>query len=250
MPRPLIGITTYREQAHWGSWHAPAVLLPVEYAEAVAGEGGEPVLLATGATSVGVVAHLDGLLLTGGADVGPSAYGQDPGSHATVLRPDRDAAELGALRAALGRRLPVLAVCRGMQLLNVALGGDLHQHLPDLPGAGVHDPGPGRYTEREVHVEPGTMLARLLGARATAHCHHHQALDRIAVGLRVSARAEDGTVEAVEAADPDASPAQAFCLAVQWHPEAGEDRRLFAAHVRAARDRHLSNATVGSMVRP
>jgi gamma-glutamyl-gamma-aminobutyrate hydrolase PuuD len=225
--RPLIGISTYREPARWGTWDVPAVLLPASYADAVAAAGGEPVLLPTGAVSAGVVAQLDGLLLAGGADVEPARYGQPAGPHTTV-RTDRDAAELELLQAALARDLPLLAICRGMQLLNVGLGGDLVQHLPDVPGTGAHDPGPGLFTRREVRTEPGSALHRLVGPTAAVDCHHHQGLDRIAPDLTASAWAEDGVVEAVE------SPGRRFCLAVQWHPEAGQDRRLFSALVASA----------------
>jgi putative glutamine amidotransferase len=227
--RPLIGISTYRERARWGAWEVPAVLLPASYAEAIAEVGGEPVLLPTGAVSAGVVARLDGLVLAGGADVEPARYGQAAGAHTTAVRTDRDAAELALLQAALDRDLPLLAICRGMQLLNVALGGDLVQHLPDVPGTGSHDPGPGLFARREVRTEPGSEVHRLLGSTAPVECHHHQALDRIAPELTPSAWAEDGVVEAVEAAG------RRFCLAVQWHPEAGEDRCLFEALVDAAR---------------
>jgi anthranilate synthase component 2/putative glutamine amidotransferase len=227
--RPLIGISTYREQARWGTWDVPAVLVPATYVDAVAEAGGEPVLLPTGAATADVVARLDGLLLAGGADVDPARYGQPAGAHTTVVRPDRDAAELAALLAALDRGMPLLAICRGMQLLNVALGGDLVQHLPDLPGAECHDPGPGAFQRREVRTAPGSALHQVLGPSAAADCHHHQALDRIAPGLTPTAWAEDGTVEAVE------GDGREFCLAVQWHPEAGADRRLFVAHVEAAR---------------
>jgi putative glutamine amidotransferase len=228
-PRPLIGISTYREQARWGYWDVPAVLLPATYADAVSECGGEPVLLPTGSVSTDVVARLDGLVLAGGADVDPARYGQPPAEHTTVLRPDRDAAEVAVLAAALERDLPVLAVCRGMQLLNVLLGGDLVQHLPDVPGAASHQAGPGRYARREVRTAPGTALAALLGPAAPADCHHHQALGRVADGLTPAAWAEDGVLEAVEAIG------YRFCLGVQWHPEAGEDRRLFGALVAAAR---------------
>jgi putative glutamine amidotransferase len=227
--RPLIGISTYREQARWGSWDVPAVLVPASYVDAVAEAGGEPVLLPTGGVSAEVVARLDGLVLAGGADVDPVRYGQPAGAHTTVVRPDRDAAELVALQAALDGGTPLLAICRGMQLLNVALGGDLLQHLPDLPGVGCHDPGPGLFQSRAVRTAPGSVLHELLGPRAAADCHHHQALGRIAPALTPTAWAEDGTVEAVE------GQGHAFCLGVQWHPEAGADRRLFAAHVEAAR---------------
>jgi gamma-glutamyl-gamma-aminobutyrate hydrolase PuuD len=229
MSRPLIGITTYREQARWGTWHVPAVLLPAAYADAVAAAGGEPVLLPTGAVSAEVVARLDGLIVAGGADVDPARYGQQAGPHTTVLRPERDETELGVLQAALDGDLPVLAICRGMQLLDVALGGSLVQHLPDLESTGVHDPGPGLYQRREVRTEPGTELRRLLGPSAVVACHHHQALDRIAADLTPAAWAEDGVVEAVEAAG------RRFCVAVQWHPEESADGRLFDALVAAAR---------------
>ena len=225
--RPLIGISTYREQARWGAWDVPAVLLPASYADAVAASGGEPVLLPTGSGTGEVVARLDGLVLAGGADVDPTRYGAVPGPH-TAPRPDRDAAELVLLDAALSRDLPLLAICRGMQLLNVALGGDLVQHLPDVEGTGAHQLAPGVFARREVRTAPGSGLHRLLGPTAAAECHHHQALDRIALGLTPSAWAEDGVVEAVEAPD------RRFCLAVQWHPEAGADHRLFDAVVAAA----------------
>lgn len=225
--RPLIGISTYREQARWGTWDVPAILLPASYADAVARAGGEPVLLPTGAVRAEVVARLDGLIVAGGADVDPARYGRAAGPHTAVVRPDRDESELAALSAALERDLPVLAICRGMQLLNVALGGDLVQHIPDLERAGVHDPGPGRYQPRDVRTEPGSRLAGLLGPTAAVACHHHQALARVAPELTASAWAEDGVVEAVEARD------RRFCLGVQWHPEEGEDHRLFAALVHA-----------------
>ena len=226
--RPMIGISSYREQARWGGWDVPTVLLPASYVDAVADAGGEPVLLPPRALTREVVGRLDGLLLSGGADVEPARYGQLAGSHTTVVRPERDAAELAALQSALELGLPLLAICRGMQLLNVALGGDLLQHLPDQPGLGCHDPGPGRFAPRQVRTAPGSELHKLLGPTAAADCHHHQALGRIAAGLTPTGWAEDGTVEAVE------GQGRAFCLAVQWHPEAGDDQRLFVAHVAAA----------------
>lgn len=227
--RPLIGITTYREQARWGFWDVPAVLLPAAYADAVAGAGGEPVLLPTGAVSAEAAARLDGLILAGGADVDPARYDEDAGPHTTATRPERDASEIALLQAALDRDLPLLAICRGMQLLNVLLGGTLIQHLPDVPGAQAHQLGLGLYAEREVHVEPHSTVGAVLGPTVTVACHHHQALDRIASGVTACAWAEDGLVEAVEV------PGRRFCLGVQWHPEASDDDRLFAALVRATR---------------
>ena len=229
--RPLIGITTYREQARWGFWDVPAVLLPANYADAVAEAGGEPVLLPTAAISAEVIARLDGLVLAGGADVDPARYDQDAGPHTTATRPERDASEIAMLESALGRDLPLLAICRGMQLLNVLLGGTLIQHVPDLPGARPHQLGLGLFAEREVRTDPDSTVGALLGPAVTVDCHHHQALDRLAGGVTASAWAEDGLVEAVEVAG------HRFCLGVQWHPEAGDDRRLFAALVGAARSR-------------
>jgi len=226
--RPLIGISTYREQATWGFWDVPAVLLPAAYADAIATAGGEPVLLPTGSVSGDVVARLDGLVLAGGADVDPARYGEEPGSHTTVTRPERDASELALLEAALDRDVPLLAICRGMQLLNVLLGGSLLQHLPAVPETEPHQLGLGVYAERKVRTAPGSALDGLIGPTATVNCHHHQALDRIASALTPSAWAEDGVVEGVEDA------ARRFCLAVQWHPETGEDGRLFDGLVAAS----------------
>jgi putative glutamine amidotransferase len=226
--RPLIGISTYREQARWGFWDVPAVLLPAAYADAVATAGGEPVLLPTGSVTADVVARLDGLVLAGGADVDPARYGEEAGEHTTVTRPDRDASELTVLQAALDRDLPLLAICRGMQLLNVVLGGTLLQHLPAVPGTEPHQLGLGLYAERKVRTAPGSALDALIGPTATVNCHHHQALDRIASALTPSAWADDGVVEGVEA------DGRRFCLGVQWHPETSEDRRLFSGLVAAA----------------
>jgi putative glutamine amidotransferase len=226
--RPLIGITTYREQARWGFWDVPAVLLPASYADAVAESGGEPVLLPTGAVSAAVIGRLDGLVVAGGADVDPARYDQEAGPHTTATRPERDAAEIALLESALTRDLPLLAICRGMQLLNVLLGGTLLQHVPDVPGTEPHQLGLGLFAERTVTTAEGSAVGRILGPATTVDCHHHQALDRIAAGVTASAWADDGLVEAVELPD------RRFCLGVQWHPEAGDDRRLFAALVAAA----------------
>jgi putative glutamine amidotransferase len=226
--RPLIGITTYREQARWGFWDVPAVLLPASYADAVAESGGEPVLLPTGAVSAAVIGRLDGLVVAGGADVDPARYDQEAGPHTTATRPERDAAEIALLESALARDLPLLAICRGMQLLNVLLGGTLLQHVPDVPGTEPHQLGLGLFAERTVTTAEGSAVGRILGPATTVDCHHHQALDRIAAGVTASAWADDGLVEAVELPD------RRFCLGVQWHPEAGDDRRLFAALVAAA----------------
>jgi gamma-glutamyl-gamma-aminobutyrate hydrolase PuuD len=223
--RPLIGVSTYREQARWGVWESTAALLPATYPDAVHAAGGEPVLLPTGATSEDVVSRLDALVVAGGADVDPALYGAAPDPALGALRRDRDSSESLLLRAALARGIPVLAICRGLQLLNVTLGGTLVQHLPDRVGTEVHDPGPALFVRRTVRVATGSGLHGIVGDTAEAACHHHQAIDRLADGLTATAWAEDGTIEAVETRDGP------FCLGVQWHPEEGTDLRLFQALV-------------------
>jgi gamma-glutamyl-gamma-aminobutyrate hydrolase PuuD len=178
---------------------------------------------------------LDGLLLSGGSDLDPELYDQEAHDETVGVHEERDRAELALLEAALKRDMPVLAICRGSQVLNVARGGDLVQHLPDVVGDEKHRHTLGVFADHEVTVEDGTRLASLLGDRAPVKSHHHQGIGRIGEGLRVAAHAEDGTVEAVE------DPSRRMALGVLWHPEAGEDARLFdelvreAAQYRAAR---------------
>jgi putative glutamine amidotransferase len=227
---PLIGLTAYCEEAQWAYWRKPAVLLPVNYAEQVAAAGGVPVLLPPLPGIAAAVDRLDGLLLTGGGDIDPARYGAQPHPRTGRVSVPRDAAELELLEAATAAGLPVLGVCRGMQLLNVARGGTLCQHLPD--GAG-HAPAPGAFGSHPVRVAAGTRLGGILGASAVGAgvpTAHHQAIERLGAGLVATAWADDGVIEAVEpsaAGDP-------FLLAVQWHPEAGTDPRLIEALVAAA----------------
>jgi gamma-glutamyl-gamma-aminobutyrate hydrolase PuuD len=231
---PRIGLTTYVEPARWGSWNQRAALLPANYVEMVAAAGGLPVLLppivpgddATAARSA--VAGVDGIVLTGGADVAPDHYGATPHAETDLPRADRDRWELAVLRAALAADMPVLAVCRGAQVLNVAQGGTLHQHLPDVLHQHNHRPALGTFGQVPVRVEPGTHLAAIMGEAPEVRCHHHQAIDRLGAGLAVSARADDGTIEAVELTDAR------FALGVQWHPEEAGDTRLFEALIAAA----------------
>jgi putative glutamine amidotransferase len=174
------------------------------------------------------VSRLDALIISGGPDIDPVRYGARPGPLTTVVRPGRDAAELALLRAALDGGVPVLGICRGMQLMNVALGGTLIQHLPDVVGHDGHSPTPGAMGEHEVTVEPASRLARVLGpGTRVVPTHHHQGLDRLGAGLTATAWAPDGTIEAVELDAP-------FVLGVQWHPEAGGDPALFDALIEAA----------------
>lgn len=229
--RPRIGITTYLEQARWGAWDQPAVLLPHAYVAAVHRAGGIPVLLPPlpdGAAEA--LAGVDGLLVAGGADVGAERYGAVPREGNDPPRRERDAWELALLDVALERSVPVLGICRGAQVLNVATGGSLHQHLPDVLGSEVHRPAPAQHGRVRVAVQPGSGLARAVGLTVDVPCYHHQAMDRLGLGLRATAWADDGTVEAVEL------PGDAFVLGVQWHPELdAHDDRLFVALVQAAR---------------
>jgi len=225
--RPIIGMTTYVERATWGVWHdVPTTLLPHDYVSAVTLAGGRVVLLPPD-DDADVLRALDGLVLTGGADVGPELYGVER-EPLTDTRPDRDAAEMRLVRRALELDMPVLGVCRGMQLLAVAAGGRLHQHLPDVLGHEKHRPAPGVYGEHEARFVPGSRIAGLMGADVGIHCYHHQGVADAGT-LTVTGRAEDGLAEAVE------DPNHRFVLGVQWHPEVIRDERLFGALVAAAR---------------
>jgi putative glutamine amidotransferase len=204
--------------------------------QAVEQAGGRPVLIPPSEDGVAeTLAAVDGLVFSGGSDLDPDLYDDEPHEATAGVVPERDRAELALLEAALARDMPVLAVCRGSQVLNVARGGDLVQHLPDVVGDDKHKHTPGTFADHDVTLEPGTRLAELLGDRAAVKSHHHQGFGRVGQGLRVAAHAEDGTVEAVE------DPSHRFALGVLWHPEAGEERKLFeelvgaAAEYRAAR---------------
>ena len=235
---PLIGLSTYREQASWGVWSTSSDLLPTTYARAVEAVGGVAVLLPpvvepdrAAVAARAVVERVDGLVVCGGADVSPAAYGEAPHVRTTTTREDRDRWELALLDAAATADLPVLGVCRGMQLMAVHAGGTLHQHLPELVGDERHSPGGDAFGEIEVEVQERSLLASLVAQqRLTVHCHHHQAV-RSHPGLEAVAWSEEGVLEAVEA------PGERFCLGVQWHPELAADAGLFAALVRAAAGR-------------
>ncbi|MBO0815498.1 MAG: gamma-glutamyl-gamma-aminobutyrate hydrolase family protein, partial [Actinobacteria bacterium] len=227
---PVIGLSAYSEPAQWAVWRAPAVLLPASYVQQVAAAGGIPVLLPPLPGVAAAVSRLDGLILTGGGDIEPGRYGEAPHPRTTRVSEPRDAAELELLDAALGAALPVLGICRGMQLVNVARGGTLCQHLPEEAG---HASAPGAYGSHPIRVAPGTRLAEILGEdRHDVPAAHHQAVDALGDGLVATAWAADGVIEAVELPrDGDGGP---FVLAVQWHPEASTDRRLVEALVAAA----------------
>lgn len=204
--------------------------MPAAYVHAIDRAGGRPLLVPLTAGGVEeTLAAVDGMLFPGGADVDPELYGQEPHEATFGVDGERDQAELTLLEEALARDMPVLAVCRGSQVLNVARGGDLQQHLPDVVGDETHKHMPGEFADHDVTIEAGTRLAALVGAGAPVKSHHHQGFGRIGEGLRAAARAEDGTIEAVE--DPELR----FAVGVLWHPEAGEDLRLFEELVRNAR---------------
>jgi putative glutamine amidotransferase len=233
---PVIGLSAYHEPAQWAVWNATAVLLPDSYARQVSAAGGIPVLLPPLPGVAPAVGRLDGLILTGGGDIHPGRYGAEPHPRTHRVSEPRDAAELELLEAALEAALPVLGICRGMQLLNVARGGTLCQHLPEDAG---HAALPGTFGSHPVRIAPGTRLASILGDDAGGGdglhvpAAHHQAVGKLGDGLVATAWAPDGVVEAVELS-PAAGGHSPFVLGVQWHPETGTDRRLIGALVAAA----------------
>ena len=237
MPRPVIGLCAAIEQARWGPWDQAAMLLPRSYVDVVGGAGGLPVLLPpdpTGADLPGeVLDGVDALILTGGSDIDPSSYGADPHPATVRTRPERDRFEIALAGAAVERDIPLLGVCRGMEVLNVARGGTLVQHLPDELGDERHEPEPGRFAEHGVRLEPGSLAARATGAEhITVKTHHHQGVAELGDGLLASGWSDaDRIVEAIEL------PESGFTLGVLWHPEEGDDGSLIAAVVGAAADR-------------
>ena len=227
--RPVIGITAYIEQARWLVWENEVALTPMTYVESVERAGGRPVLLPPLADAIEeTLGSLDGIIFSGGSDIDPTHYGADAHPATRGIRARRDEAELTLLRAALARDVPTLAVCRGMQLLNIVRGGDLHQHLPEVVGHEGHKAIPDVFGAHPVRLDPASRAGVLLGPHADIRSHHHQAPNRIGAGLTAFAWAEDGTIEGIEDA------ALRFAVGVQWHPEAGEDKRLFEGLVREA----------------
>ncbi|MFH8612781.1 gamma-glutamyl-gamma-aminobutyrate hydrolase family protein [Streptomyces sp. NPDC018029] len=224
--RPLIGVSTYLEsRVSWGVWELPAAVLPAGYPRLVRAAGGMTAMLPPDdpAHARSVVARLDGVVVAGGPDVEPARYGAAREERTGPPARERDAWELALIEAALASRTPLLGICRGMQLMNVALGGTLIQHLDG------HVERAGTFSTHTVKPVPGTLYESIVPDASTdVPTYHHQAVDRLGKDLVISAYAEDGTVEAVEL------PGPAWALGVQWHPEAGEDTRVMAALVRAA----------------
>ncbi|HEY2543842.1 MAG TPA: gamma-glutamyl-gamma-aminobutyrate hydrolase family protein [Gaiellaceae bacterium] len=224
MARPVVGITTYVTDAKWGYWNLEAALIPFDYVQKVERAGGRAMLVPPSLDGVEeTLDALDGVIFTGGSDLDPELYGEDRHAETAGIVRMRDDAELALLKAALERDMPVLGICRGIQVLNVGLGGDLEQHFEGHR----HDP-PGEFLAHDVAIEPETRLGEILGERTTVMSHHHQGLKTLAPGLVETAHADDGLVEAVEAPD------RRFAVGVLWHPEAADDARLFEALVAEA----------------
>lgn len=224
----MIGITCYVEQARFGPWDVRAALVPYVYVEKVQTAGGRAVVLPPDALDADVLDRLDGLLIAGGADVDARLYGASRDETADEPRVDRDEGELTLYRAARARAMPVLGVCRGLQVMAVAHGGTLHQDLPAVVGSTVHREAKGEYSLHAANLTDGSLVATLLGTTSIeVNSSHHQAVDSPG-GLTVTGWAQDGTVEVCE----DSSAP--FVLGVQWHPEVLDDLRLFEGLVTAA----------------
>jgi putative glutamine amidotransferase len=228
--RPLIGITSYAEEIRWGVWTEDAALVPLAYVRAVEGAGGRALVVPPANEGLEeTLDALDGVIFSGGGDLDPGLYDAEPHPETDAPRAARDAAELRMLEAALERDMPVLAICRGSQVLNVARGGNLVQHLPEEVGHDQHRHEPGAFSDHDVKVSADSRLGALLGEHTPVKSHHHQGYGRIGEGLREVAWAEDGLVEGLE------DPNKRFAVGVLWHPEEGEDSALFKALVDEAR---------------
>jgi putative glutamine amidotransferase len=238
--RPVIGITTYAQEASWGVWRLPAALIPLDYVDAVERAGGRAVLIPPSEEGVAeTLDALDGIVFSGGADLDPARYGAVPHPETDTPQARRDAGEMALLEAALDLDMPTLAICRGFQLLNVARGGDLVQHLPDEVGTDEHKQVPGIFAQHPVEVKDGTRLASMVGARSDVTSHHHQGIGRVGEGLVETAWAPDGTLEGFE------DPRHRFAVGVQWHPEAGADDALFESLVEEARRYRAEDSSQG-----
>lgn len=228
----VIGVTTAVERVQWGVWDQVVALLGQTYLDGIAQAGGVPIMLPPnefGAREV--VERIDALVLSGGADIDPARFGQDKHPR-TVIREDRDKWELAIVEAALERDLPILAICRGIQVLNVALGGTLQQHLPDTLGHSDHLVEPGTFASNSVRIEADSKVGKIIGSKLDVPCHHHQAIDELGKHLRATGKASDGVVEAVEHTEAR------FVIGVQWHPEQDlRDLRLFEALIEEAQAR-------------
>jgi putative glutamine amidotransferase len=222
-------MSTTSALATWDSWiDTEATLLPESYTNRLIEAGSTPVLLVAGSNPEEVLDHLDGIVLVGGQDVDPQVYGAVPGAPTQIPDRRRDSFEAALVTAATRRDIPLLGICRGMQILNVVRGGTLHQHLPDVIHHERHSPGPGLYGDSTVTIQRGSTLARSLGRTTdVVACYHHQGIDHLGDGLVVVANADDGVVEAIE------DPSLRFMIGVQWHPEVLGDAALFGSFISA-----------------
>ncbi|MEZ5156311.1 MAG: gamma-glutamyl-gamma-aminobutyrate hydrolase family protein [Solirubrobacterales bacterium] len=235
MSRPLIGICAAIEQARWASWDVVVALAPRTYATAIQTAGGIGAILPPDPAVTEepdlLLDRIDALLLAGGSDIDPAAYGAEPAPETTGQRLERDRFEVALLRRAIERDMPALGICRGMQMLNVACGGTIDQHVPDRIGGSIrHREVPGTFSEHEVEVEPGSLAARAIGSgRAAVKSHHHQGIGRLGAGLEISGRsAEDDLIEAIEV------PGRRYALGVLWHPEEDARSNVIRSLVEAA----------------
>jgi putative glutamine amidotransferase len=229
---PVIGICAVKERARWAFWDQTAHLAADTYVSAVQDTGALAVLLPVDSRDPEkLLDRTDGLMVIGGADLDPAVYGQERSAATENTYRDRDEFELALTRGAVERGLPFLGICRGMQLLNVALGGTINQNLVAADGTNPHRRIVGTFvgTEHDIDLDPGSLVARATGEEIhEARCHHHQAIDRLGSGLAVTASARDGVPEAIELEGDN------WVLGVQWHPEAGDKRQLFEAFTEAA----------------
>ena len=233
--RPLIGLSTYRSPAQMDGYDTDFVALPAQYLEAITRGGGVGVLIPPQpldpAEATRILGALDGVVICGGWDVEPSRYGQEPSDKMEETDSLRDETEMTLLGAALELDMPVLGICRGAQMLNVHLGGTLHQHVPDVTGSDRYRKPGGLFTKEDMTLEPNSRLAEIFDnePQVPGPVQHHQAIDQVANGLVVSARGPDGIIQGVEA------PGRGFCVAVQWHPEENlDDVRIFQALISEA----------------
>ena len=230
MSRPIIGVTAATENISYGAWNSiAAIVSPASYVRAVQRAGGRPILLPPdpedAADPKGVLDLIDALILTGGAgDLDPALYGEEPHPKTGPVQEERDSYELALVRAAVEKKMPVLGICRGLQVLNVSYGGGIEQHMPEALGHDDHRHTPGTFADHDVVLEPGSLAARAAGAETCAvKSHHHQGIKVVGAGLRATGWADDDTVEAVE------DPSLPFVLGVLWHPEEDEKSRLIEA---------------------
>ena len=237
---PGIGITAAIERVRWGVWDEVVTMAPRSYARAVEEAGALPLILPPGEAGQervdAALERIDALILTGGPDLDPAGYGAEPHPETVAGSRERDDFELELTRRAIDRGMPVLGVCRGMQMLNLARGGALIQHLPDLTGNDVHRHTPGAFGDHEVRLEPGSLAALAAGGtRALVKSHHHQGVGELGEGLAISGRSlDDDVVEAIELPD------HRFVLGVLWHPEEDDRSRVIAALVAVAREQAVA----------